>query len=124
MTWSLGRKGLGPWATRTGLLAIAVLTLATGGSVAAAPIRALDASGQIVKVSEPDRLFQDAAMNDLRTLRSELTFEPFLPSDLALPAGDLYNRSPGVLRRSLDSGFSSVLHRVQREVAHSTWMSQ
>ena len=31
-------------------------------------------------------------MNDLRTLRSELTFEPFLPSDLALPAGDLYNR--------------------------------
>ncbi|HEY6471009.1 MAG TPA: hypothetical protein VI434_14710 [Candidatus Dormibacteraeota bacterium] len=31
-------------------------------------------------------------MTDLRTLRSELTFVPFLPSALALPAGDLYNR--------------------------------
>ena len=31
-------------------------------------------------------------MNDLQTLRSELTFEPLLPSDLALPAGDMYNR--------------------------------
>ena len=96
MTWSLGRKGLGPWAVRSGLLAIAVLTLATGGSVAVAPTppppRTLDASHQTVKVTEPDRLLQEAAMNDLRTLRSELTFEPFLPSDLALPAGDLYNR--------------------------------
>ncbi len=96
MSWSLGRKGLGPWAGRSGLLAIAILTLATGGSVAVAPTappaRALDASHQAVKVTEPDRLLQEAAMNDLRTLRSELTFEPFLPSDLALPAGDLYNR--------------------------------
>jgi hypothetical protein len=31
-------------------------------------------------------------MNDLRILRSELTFEPFFPSNLALPAGDLYSR--------------------------------
>ncbi len=96
MTWSLGRTGLGPWATRGWLLAIAVLTLATGGSIAVAPTaespRTLDASHQKVKVTKPDRLLQEAAMNDLRTLRSELTFEPFLPSDLALPAGDLYNR--------------------------------
>lgn len=96
MSWSLGRKALGLRAARSGLLAIAVLALATGGPVAVAattqPPRTLDASHQTVKVTEPDRLLQEAAMNDLRTLRSELTFEPFLPSDLALPAGDLYNR--------------------------------
>ena len=95
MSWSLGRKELGPWAGRGGVLAIAVLTLATGGSVAVAPTapphRTLDASHQTVNVTEPDRL-QEAAMNDLRTLRSELIFEPFLPSNLALPPGDLYNR--------------------------------
>jgi hypothetical protein len=96
MTWSAGRKGLAPWAARCGLLAVAALTLATGGSVAVAltapPPRAVDASHQTVKVTATDRLLQQAAMNDLRTLRSELTFEPFLPSGLILPAGNLYNR--------------------------------
>ncbi len=92
MTWSLGRKGLGPWAARSGLLAVAVLTFAAGGSVATAAPRTLDASQPAVNGPGPDRLLQEAAMNDLRTLRSELTFAPFLPSGLVLPAGDLYNR--------------------------------
>ena len=96
MTWSLGRKGLGPWATRSGLCAIAVLTFATGGPVAVAattpPPRTSDAGHQPVKLTEPERLLQEAALEDLRTLRSELVFKPFLPSDLILPAGDLYNR--------------------------------
>lgn len=93
MTRSLGRKGLGRWAARSGLLAIAVLTLATGGSIAAAATtRTMDASHRTVKVPELDLQLQEAAKSDLRTLRSELTFEPFLPSGLALTAGDLYNR--------------------------------
>jgi hypothetical protein len=52
----------------------------------------LDAGHQTVKLTEPERLLQEAALKDLRTLRSELIFKPFLPSDLVLPAGDLYNR--------------------------------
>jgi hypothetical protein len=96
MTWSVGRKGLAPWAARSGLLVIAVLTLASGGRVGAAattpPPRTLDAAHRTVKLTEPDRLLQEAALQDLRTLRSELIFKPFLPSDLVLPAGDLYNR--------------------------------
>jgi hypothetical protein len=35
---------------------------------------------------------QEAALKDLRVLRSALIFKPFLPSNLVLPAGDLYNR--------------------------------
>lgn len=96
MTWSLGRKGLGPWAARSGLLAIGFLALATGGPVAVAattqPPRTLDAGNHTVKLTEPERQLQEAALKDLRTLRSELIFKPFLPSDLVLPAGDLYNR--------------------------------
>ncbi len=96
MTWSLGRKGLGPWAARSGLLAIGFLALATGGPVAVAattqPPRTLDAGNQTVKLTEPERQLQEAALKDPRTLRSELIFKPFLPSDLVLPAGDLYNR--------------------------------
>jgi hypothetical protein len=96
MTWSLGRKGLRPWASRGILLTIAALTLATGGSVAvaaAAPsARTLNARTKTIALTEPERSLQEAAMNDLRTLKSELTFQPFLPSELVLPAGDLYNR--------------------------------
>ena len=96
MTWSLGRKGPGRWAVRCGLLAIAALTLATGGQVAVAattpaPGSAAEGHGT-VQITEPERLLQEAALKDLRVLRSALTFKPFLPSNLLLPAGDLYNR--------------------------------
>ena len=96
MTWSLGRKGPGRWAVRCGLLAIAALTLATGGQVAVAattppPRSAADDHGT-VQLTEPERLLQEAALKDLRVLRSALIFKPFLPSNLVLPAGDLYNR--------------------------------
>ena len=96
MTWSLGRKGPGRWAVRRGLLAIAALTLGTGGQVAVAattPVPGSAAEGHgTVHLTEPERLLQEAALKDLRVLRSALTFKPFLPSNLVLPAGDLYNR--------------------------------
>jgi hypothetical protein len=83
-------------AVRCGLLAIAALTVATGGQVAVASVtvspRSATGDHGIVQATEPERLLQEAALKDLQTLRSELVFKPFLPSDLALPAGDLYNR--------------------------------
>jgi hypothetical protein len=77
-------------------LAIAGLTLATGGQVAVAattlPPRSAAEDHGTVHITEPERLLQEAALKDLRVLRSALTFKPFLPSNLVLPAGDLYNR--------------------------------
>ena len=96
MTWSLGRKGPGRWAVRGGLLAIAVLTLASGGQVAVAattpPPRSAAEDRGTVHLTEPEGLLQEAALHDIRVLRSALIFKPFLPSNLVLPAGDLYNR--------------------------------
>lgn len=96
MPRSLGRKGHGRWAVRCGLVAIAALTLATGGRVAVASTtvspRSATRDHSIVQATGPERQLQEAALNDLRILRSKLAFEPFLPSGLALPAGDLYNR--------------------------------
>jgi hypothetical protein len=37
-------------------------------------------------------LLSRAAVNDLQTLRAELTFKPLLPSGLTLPPGNRYNR--------------------------------
>jgi hypothetical protein len=45
-----------------------------------------------VHITESERLLQEAALQDMRLLRSALIFKPFLPSELVLPAGDLYNR--------------------------------
>ena len=96
MTWSLGRKGPGRWAVRCGLLAIAALTLATGGQVAVAATTPAPRSAAedhvTVHLTEPERLLQGAALQDIRLLRSALIFKPFLPANLVLPAGDLYNR--------------------------------
>ena len=96
MPWSLDRNGQGRWAVRCGLLAIAALTLATGGQVAVAattqhPRSVTDDHGT-VHLTESERLLQEVALSDLRELRSALIFKPFLPSNLVLPAGDLYNR--------------------------------
>lgn len=94
--WSFSLKSPGSWPIRCGLLAFAILTLATGGPGAVAATRpqpqSVAAGHDTTQITGPERLLQEAALDDLRVLRSDLTFKPFLPSDLALPAGDLYNR--------------------------------
>ena len=96
MTRSFSLKYPGLWAFRFALLACAVFTFATGGQAAIASTsvapRVAAEDHVTVHITESERLLQEAALQDIRRLRSALIFKPFLPSKLVLPAGDLYNR--------------------------------
>lgn len=98
MPWSRRLKHPGRWAIRSGLLALAILTFAGGGQGAFAAAQGQVQRDSVVKgddttqLATSQRLLQEAARNDLRALRSDLTFKPFLPLSLALPEGYLYNR--------------------------------
>jgi hypothetical protein len=89
------RKVPEPWATRFGLLALVVLTFATGGQVVAHASSAPRSGTRAVNTTQTtplERILEVAAVKDLRALPSAMAFTPLLPAHLALPSGDLYNR--------------------------------
>lgn len=65
---------------------------AHGGRSISAPGAPTPPPGLPSPSSESSQALNTAALHDLQQLRSELTFRPFLPPDLVLPPGHLYNR--------------------------------